>query len=147
MDTYHQDHTAAWNQEQMGASNPNLMGTHHQGQTGTYDTSLVGTHGHGQMHPYHQSEIGSYQPNYMNPQYATNIDDSTGNVQFIKPIKTRSNQLPRAELFPDGSQTTRPDRSAYQNPDVREKWPSLDTSKLSKKKLSRNPRTQRHPEK
>ena len=151
MDTYHHDNTgaydssflAAWNQEQMGALNPIHVRTHYQGQTGTYDTSLVGTHGHVQMDPRPHSEIEYHQPSYMYPQCATNIDDLTGIFQLPKSIKTRSNQSPRAKRFHDGSHTTRAERSGYQNPDVQEQIPFLDTSKLNTKKLSRKPRRPR----
>ena len=146
--TYHQDNTgaydssflAAWNQEQMGALNPIHVLTHHQGQTGTYNTSLKGTHGHGQMDPHHQSEIDNHQPSYMYPQCATNIDDLTGIFQLPKPIKTRSNQSPRADRFHDGSHTARTDRSVYKNRDFQEPRPILDTSRIKRKKLFINPR-------
>ena len=152
MDAYHHDRTGAynpdlagpWNQGPMGPYNPNPMGTYQHDNTCDYDPSLlaawnqeqmgalnpnpVGTYGQGQMDSHYQSQIDSHQPSYLNPQYATNIDDLTGIFQLPKPIKTRSNQSPRAERFHDGSQTTRADHSAYQNPDVRKQWPSLDTS-------------------
>ena len=149
MGTYHQDHTAAydpsllatWNQEQMVALNPKPLGTHHQGQTGTYDQSLVGTYGQGQMDSHHQREIDFNQPSYMNPQYVTNIDNLTGIFQSPKLIKTRANQSPRPDRVYDGSQTARRDRSVYQNPDVQEQRPILDTSRLRRKKPSINPCT------
>ena len=141
MGTDHQDHTGAYGQGQMGEHGLNLdlhlhpMGTDHQDHTGTHDQV--------QIDPYHRSEIDSYQSSYMNPPDATNIDDLITSFQFCKPIRTRGNQSPRAGPFHDGSYTARADRSGYQNPDVQEQMPFLDTSKLNTKKLSRKPRRPR----
>ena len=155
MGTYHQDDTAAydssllaaWNQEKIGAVNPIHVGTHHQGQTGTYDTRLVGTYGQGQMDSHCQSKIDSHYPSYMNPPYATNIDDLTRIFQIPKKIKTRGNQSPPKRVN-DGSRTARPVRSMNKNPDVQGPKPILDTSRLSVKKPSKNPRIRRkHPKK
>ena len=129
MGTYHQDDAAdssllaAWNQEQMGALNPICVSTHHQGQTGTHDTSLVGTHYQGQMGSHHQSEI--------------NINDLTGISPYLKPLKTRANQSPPSDRVYDGPQTARTDLSVRQNPDIVEKRPIIDTSRLMKKRSSR----------
>ena len=156
MGTYQRDNTyaydpsplAAWNQEQMGALNPNPMGTHHQGQTGSYNLSHMGTYGQGQMDSHHRSEIDSHQPSYMNPQYATNIADLTRLFQSPKPVKTRGNQSPRGHQVHDGSRTAHPFRSVYPNPDVQKQRPILDTSRVIRKKPSRNPRTRsEHPKK
>ena len=154
MGTHQQDNTgvydssllAAWNQEQMGALNPIHVRTHHQAQTDAYVRSLVGTYSQGQVDFYHQSEIDSHHPSYMNPQLSTNIDDLTGIFRLTKPIKTRANQSPRADRFHDGSRTARIDRSVYQNPNVHEQRPMLDTSRINIKKPSTNPRRRsEHP--
>ena len=163
MATYHQDymgayadiHVGPWNQDPIGPYNPNPMCSYHQDDTAAYDSSLLATwnqeqinYGQGQMDSHHQSEIDFHQPSYMNPQSATNIDDLTEIFQSPKLIKTRANQSPRCDRVHDGSRTARRDRSVYQNLDVQEPRPILDTSRINRKKPSRNPRTRsEHPEK
>ena len=138
---HHKGHVDAWNQNQMGAFNLNPIGTHYRGQTDVHNPSLVGSYGQGQVDTHHQSENDSHEPRYMSLQYTGDVHDITKIFQSSKPIMTRGNQSPHRHQVHDGSYSAMPYRTVFRNPNVDKDIPVLDTSRVSRTKHSKNPRS------
>ena len=120
---HHRGQAGARNQDQMGAYNQNSMSNYYQDHTDAYNPGQTGTYGQGQIDTHHQCEIDSHQPRY------------------IKPIRTKANQLPDREQVHDGSQSAMSYHAAFRNLKAQKATSFLDTSRITTVNLPKNPRS------